>query len=83
MRYTRMLTSLAVATLGLLTFVASVQGAIPSVPPEILAQLKSMSPSEQRALARQYGFYLDQVLGVAGSDGDIGERSALGAPELR
>ena len=80
MRYTRMLTSLVVATLGLSTFVTSAQGAIPSVPPEILAQLKSMSPSEQRALARQYGFNLDQVLGVAGGDGDIGERPALGAP---
>ena len=75
-----MLTSLVIATLGLLTFVTSVQGAIPSVPPEILAQLKSMSPSEQRALARQYGFNLDQVLGAAGGDGEIGERPALGAP---
>ena len=80
MRYTRMLTSLVVATLWLLTFVASAQGAIPSVPPEILAQLKSMSPSEQRALARQYGFNLDEVLGVAGGDGDIAARAALGAP---
>ena len=80
MRYTRMLTSLVAATLGLLTFVTSVQGAIPSVPPEILAQLKSMSPAEQRALANQYGFNLDQVLDVAGSDGEIGERPALGAP---
>lgn len=80
MRYTRMLTSLVVATLGLLTFVTSVQGAIPSVPPEILGQLKSMPPSEQRAVARQYGFNLDEVLGVAGGDGDIGERPALGAP---
>mgnify|MGYP001207384653 CR=1 FL=1 len=63
-----MLTSLVVATLGLPTFVTSAQGAT-SVPPEILAQLKSMSPTEQRALANQYGFNLDQVLGVAGSDG--------------
>ena len=58
----------------------SAQGAIPSVPPEILAQLKSMSPAGQRALANQYGFNLDQVLGDAGSDGEIGERPALGAP---
>ena len=79
-RYTRMITSLVAATLGLLTFVALAQGVIPSVPPEILAQLKSMSPSEQRALARQYGFDLNQVLGVAGSEDDFSERPALGAP---
>ena len=79
MRHTRKLTSLVVAALGLLTVVTSVQGAIPSVPPEILAQLKSMSPSEQRSLAMQYGFNLDQVLDVAGSD-DVGQRPALGAP---
>ena len=40
----------------------SVQGAVPSVPPEILAQLKSMSPAQQRAMARQYGFNLDECL---------------------
>ena len=74
-----MLARLLVTTLGLLTFVTSAQGAIPSVPPEILAQLKSMSPSEQRALASRYGFNLDQVLDVAGSD-DVGQRPALGAP---
>ena len=79
-RHTRMLNSLLVATLGLLTAVASVQGAVPSVPPEILAQLKSMSPSQQRALASQYGFNLDEILGFAGRDDDFSERPALGAP---
>ena len=38
-----------------------------------------MSPSQQRALASQYGFNLDEMLGFAGSDG-FSERAALGAP---
>ena len=80
MRHTRMLTSLLVAAIGLLTAVASVQGAVPSVPPEVLAQLKSMSPSQQRALASQYGFNLDEMLGFAGRDDDFSVRPALGAP---
>ena len=73
MRHTRMLNSLLVATLGVLTAVASVHGAVPSVPPEILAQLKSMSPAQQRAVARQYGFNLDEMLGFAGRDDDFSE----------
>ena len=77
-----MLARLVVATLGLLTSVTSAHGALPAVPPEILAQLKSMSPSEQRAMASQYGFTLDQVLGVAESE-DFVERPALGAQGSR
>ena len=75
-----MLISLVVGTLGLLAFMASAQGGLPSVPPEILAQLKSMSPAEQRAFASQYGFNLDEVLGVSDRDNLDVERTALGAP---
>ena len=77
MRHIRMLSSLLVVAIGLLTSVAPVQG---SVPPEILAQLKSMSPPQQRALARQYGLNLDEILGLAESGDGFIERPALGAP---
>lgn len=59
---------------------SSTQSAIPAVPPEILAQLQNMSPVEQQALAKQYGFDLDQVLGGGiGAGGVDGQRPALGA----
>ena len=32
--------------------------AVPNIPPAVLAQLKNMSPAQQAALARQYGFEL-------------------------
>ena len=80
MSYSRVLTKLFVAG-GLLTVLAFAQAAIPAVPPEILAQLQNMSPAEQKALARQYGFDLDQVLGGGiGAGGGDGQRPALGAP---
>ena len=31
---------------------------MPNIPPAMLAQLKNMSPAQQAALARQYGFEL-------------------------
>ena len=80
MPHKRILTSLLAAAIGFVTTVASVHGAGSSVPPEILAQLKSMSPSQQRAMARQYGFNLNEVLGSAARDDDFSGRPALGAP---
>ena len=55
--------------------------ALPPVPPEVLAQLKGMSPAEQSALAQQYGFNLQEVLGSGGEAG-FGARTedSLGAP---
>ena len=38
--------------------VAQAEAAVPDIPPAMLAQLKNMSPSEQAALARQYGIEL-------------------------
>ena len=58
------------------TFVAPrASAAIPNIPPAMLAQLKNMSPAEQAALARQYGFELPG----AGAFGD-GEPSPIGLP---
>ena len=80
MSYSWVFSKLFVAV-GFLTCLASAQAAIPAVPPEILAQLQNMSPAEQKALARQYGFDLDRVLGGGIEVGaDDGQRSALGAP---
>ena len=59
----------------------SLQAEMPSIPPEVLAKLKDMSPGQQRALAKQYGFDPELVLGrlpLPGNPGD--ERAALGAP---
>lgn len=53
------------ASVCALFIAASLHAAIPSVPPEILAQLQSMSPAEQRAIAAQYGFSLDEISGTA------------------
>ena len=49
--------------LGLIAFgnsfaVPNAVAALPNVPPAMLAQLKNMSPAQQAALARQYGFEL-------------------------
>ena len=58
------------------TFVAPrASAAIPNIPPAMLAQLKNMSPAEQAALARQYGFELPG----AGAFG-VGEPSPIGLP---
>ncbi len=51
--------------------------AVPDIPPSVLAQLKTMSPAEQAALARQYGFELPQSTGL-GSASQGG--SAVGNP---
>jgi polysaccharide export outer membrane protein len=51
--------------------------AVPDIPPSVLAQLKTMSPAEQAALARQYGFELPQNTGL-GSASQGG--SAVGNP---
>jgi hypothetical protein len=78
--YSQVFTKLFVAV-GLLFVFTSTQGATAAVPPEILAQLQNMSPAEQKALARQYGFDLDQVLGGSlREDTGDGRRPSLGAP---
>ena len=66
--------------LGLIAFgnssaVPQAVAALPNVPPEMLAQLKNMSPGQQAALARQYGFELP----VAGTV-ETAERSVIGRP---
>ena len=63
-----------------LALATPIQAAIPSIPPELIAQLKSMPPSEQRALAKQYGINLDLILGTAGANDNVNQRSSLGAP---
>ena len=70
-----------VFTFGILASIAPVLAAIPPVPPEIIAQLKTMTPAEQRALAAEYGFDLEVVLGDIGVDtGSFPVRPSLGAP---
>lgn len=55
--------------------------AVPNVPPEIVSQLKSMSPAQQRALARQYGFDLEVALGGnKRMSTDSVRKEGLGAP---
>ena len=49
--------------------------AVPNIPPVMLEQLKNMSPAQQAALARQYGFELPG----AGALGDV-EPSIIGQP---
>ena len=49
--------------------------AVPNIPPAMLEQLKNMSPSQQAALARQYGFELPG----GGAFGDA-EPSIIGQP---
>ena len=60
--------------------------AVPNIPPAMLSQLKNMSPSEQAALARQYGIELptsgglgsqsveEDVVGEPGEEVDVFER---------
>ena len=80
MEYFRKFTRVFVV-IGLVFFGLPSYAAIPSVPPEILAQLKNMSPSEQRMLAKQYGFNLDQLSGLGGAmAGSERQRASLGAP---
>ena len=49
--------------------------AVPNIPPAMLAQLKNMSPEQQAALARQYGFKLPE----GGAFGQA-EPSPIGLP---
>ena len=65
---------------GAFVVAVSTSAALPPVPPEVLAQLKGMSPAEQSALARQYGFDLQEVLTSSGG-GSTSQRSedSLGA----
>jgi polysaccharide export outer membrane protein len=51
--------------------------AVPDIPPSVLAQLKMMSPAEQAALAKQYGFELP---GAGGLGAESIEEDSLGAP---
>ena len=66
---------LGVITSGNSVFVPQAVAAVPNIPPAMLAQLKNMSPAEQAALARQYGFELPG----AGAFGE-GEPSPIGLP---
>ena len=59
-----------------ISFVApQVTAAAPNIPPAILAQLKDMSPAQQAALARQYGFELPKAGAFASA-----EPSEVGQP---
>ncbi len=72
-----LITTLCVA-LGLtLSPATPALAAVPDIPPSVLAQLQKMSPAEQAALARQYGFELPQSTGL-GSASQGG--SAVGNP---
>ena len=66
--------SLGLSALGS-SFVSQAVAAVPNIPPAVLAQLKNMSPAQQAALARQYGFELPG----AGAFGDA-EPSIIGQP---
>ena len=74
-------------TFAMMILAGGTQAAIPTVPPEILAQLKSLPPAEQKKLASQYGFDLDLVLGDEdekldlGSPGERVEQTPLVSPE--
>ena len=70
-----------------LTFVQTAHPAVPNIPPSVLAELQTMSPSEQVALAREYGFDLptndsysvevmqDDLLGRPGKELEMFERA--------
>ena len=70
----------------LLIFSPLLSAAVPNIPPAMLSQLKNMSPSEQAALARQYGIALptsgglesqaveEGVVGEPGEEVDVFER---------
>ncbi len=45
--------------------------AVPNIPPAMLAQLKNMSPAQQAALARQYGFELPGADALGGAEPSI------------
>ncbi len=68
--------------IGLLLFAlfangATVTAAIPNIPPQLLAQLKNLSPSQQAAIARQYGI---EIPGLGGALGGLDQNSTLGEP---
>lgn len=46
--------------------------AVPNIPPALLSQLQGLSPTEQAALARQYGFELPTAGGVLEAEGTVG-----------
>ena len=73
-------------TVMLLIFSTWLSAAVPNIPPAMLSQLKNMSPSEQAALAKQYGIELprsgglgsqsleEDVVGQPGEKVDVFER---------
>lgn len=63
--------------LALLVNAATVTAAIPNIPPQLLAQLKNMSPSQQAAIARQYGI---EIPGLGGALSGSDQKSTLGEP---
>jgi hypothetical protein len=70
----------------LLIFSPLLSAAVPNIPPAMLSQLKNMSPSEQAALAKQYGIELptsgglgsqstaEDLVGEPGEEVDVFER---------
>ena len=46
--------------------------AVPNIPPALLSQLQGLSPAEQAALARQYGFELPTAGGVLEAEATVG-----------
>lgn len=79
MRNPRILTNLFRIVLGSLVLVGSAQATISSVPPELLLQLKSMSASDQRELAKRYGLDLEEMLGITDVERENRSRPALGS----
>jgi polysaccharide export outer membrane protein len=60
---------------------AQAHAAAPNIPPELLAQFSSMSPAEQRALAKQYGIDINNLGQLGAGDAlDNRTRSPLGSP---
>ncbi|MDC3124852.1 SLBB domain-containing protein, partial [Gammaproteobacteria bacterium] len=71
---------------ALLFFSSLLSAAVPDIPPAMLSQLKNMTPSEQAALAKQYGIELpasggvgsqsvtENVIGEPGEEVDVFER---------
>ena len=57
---------------------ASAHAAIPNIPPEMVAQLKNMSPAQQAALARQYGIEIPGIGATGSANPQISSVGQLG-----
>lgn len=57
--------------------------AMPNIPPGLIAQFNQMSPAEQRALAKQYGVNVADILGKsAGAGAGAVSKQTLAAPAV-